>query len=229
VLSFRKYLPSKKRAVQLAIGLLIVFLLGWWAQSRIKAASARRFVPAGELDRIEYAVGNARAWHVTTVGTLHEQPFQTDQDVVCPFQSHTITRAKDEGNAAASAGTLASEIIETRDTMYAREAGEPWHSEPKAGSNKCRMGPMAGPSPLISILAGLKGARLMRGATLQFGGNSCRAWSFLSSSSGALLATICVDDATHLPYELKMGALEAQYSNWNLPIVIEAPAVSGTP
>jgi hypothetical protein len=224
VLNFRKYLPSKKRIVQILAGLSVLILVGWWWQARIKAASARRFVPAGELDRILYAIAGAGAWRVTTIGTLRGQPFQTDQDVVCPFQSHSVTHAKD----ASGASTLLSEIIETQDRMYAREGGAAWSSEPKPGTNKCRLGPMAGPAPLISTLAGLKSATLVRGGLQQLGGDQCRAWNFVNSS-GILLASLCVDDATHLPYELKIGALEAQYSNWNLPLVIEAPVMPAAP
>lgn len=229
MLNLRKYLPSKKRSAQIVVGLLAVFLVGWWSEARIKAASARRFVPASELDRIQYAIASARAWHVTTMGTLRGQPFQTDQDVVCPFQSHTVTRGKDASGAGAliSEGVL-SEIIETQDRMYAREGDAAWSSEPKPGTDKCRLGPMAGPAPLISTLAGLRNATLVRGAVLQLGGNSCRVWSFVNSS-GIVLASVCVDDATHLPYELKMGALEAQYSNWNLPLNIEAPVMPAGP
>lgn len=224
MLNLRKYLPSKKRSAQIVIGLLVVFLVGWWWEARIKAASARRFVPAGELDRIQYAIASARAWHVTTIGTLRGQPFQTDQDVVCPFQSRTVTHAKD----APGASTLVSEIIETQDKMYAREGDAAWSSEPKLGTDKCRQGPMAGPTSLISTLAGFKSAILVRGGLQQLGGDSCRTWNF-ASSSGALLASLCVDDATHLPYQLKMGALEAQYSNWNLPINIGAPVMPAVP
>jgi hypothetical protein len=224
VLNLRKYLPSKKRSAQIVVGLVVLFLVGWWWEVRIKAASARRFVPASELDRIQYAIASARAWHVTTIGTLRGQPFQTDQDVVCPFQSHAVTRGKD----ASGASTLVSEIIETQDKMYAREGDAAWSSEPKPGTDKCQLGPMAGPTPLISTLAGLRSATLVRGAMLPLGGNSCRVWNFVNSS-GILLASVCVDDATHLPYELKMGALEAQYSNWNLPLNIEAPIMPAMP
>jgi len=87
---------------------------------------------------------------------------------------------------------------------------------------------MAGPTPLISTLAGLKSAALVRGGLQQFGSDQCRVWNFISSG-GILLASVCVDDATHLPYQLKMGALEAQYSNWNLPLVIEAPVMPAAP
>ena len=210
--------------MQIVVGLLLVFLVGWWWEARIKAASARRFVPAGELDRIQYAVARARAWHVTTIGTLRGQPFQTDQDVVCPFQSHTVTRGKDASGATA----LVSEIIETQDRMYAREGNAAWSSELKSGTDKCREGPMAGPTPLISTLAELKSATLVRGELQQFGGDQCRVWNIVGSS-GVLLGSVCVDDATHLPYELKMGALEAQYSNWNLALNIEAPVLPAAP
>jgi hypothetical protein len=220
VTDLKKYLPTRKRAVQIAVVAALLLLVGWWWQGRMKAASARRFVPAGELDRILYAVGGARSWHVATTGMMRGQPFQNDEDVVCPFQTHTITRAQ----SASGDGALLSEMIETVDHVYAREGTGKWSAEPKAPTDKCRQGPMAGPSPLISTLAGLKGAALVRGETLQMNGNSCRMWSFRSSNSGLLMATLCVDDATQLPYQVKMGTLDARYFNWNMPIEIDAPA-----
>lgn len=195
---------------------MIAVGFAWWLNGRIRAAEARRFKPASEIDRVEYAVSNARSWHSTTQGTLHGQAFQTDADVVCPFQSHTVTRARDGSNP------VISEIIETRDRMYAREGGQPWSSEPRPGTEKCRNGPMAGPSTLLSTLAGLKTATPVRGELLQAGGNSCRVWNFLANS-GVSLATLCVDDITHLPYEVKQGTLDVRYSEWNMPIVIAAP------
>lgn len=207
--------------MQLALALLVVSVAGWWVEGRIKAANARRFVPASELDRIEYAISRATSWHVSTSGTIQGKPFQSDQDVVCPFQSHILTR----GMGSEAAGAIISEIIETQDHMYAREGDATWSSVPKAASDKCRVGPMAGPTPLIATLASLKSAILVRGDVIKAGSDSCRVWNFVSGNGGALLASVCVDDATRLPYEFKMGAVDAHYTYWDMPIVIETPVL----
>src|SRR5262249_39455298 len=108
MLSIGKFLPSRRKLIALLCGLLAVFLVWWWRSSRVKSHPTREpFSPAGELDRIMYAVDNARAWHVTTIGTLRGEPFQTDQDVVCPFDSHIVTRSSN----TAGATTMVQELI----------------------------------------------------------------------------------------------------------------------
>lgn len=220
----RKYFGSKKKLAQTAALVAIVCVVGWWVNARIKAAEARKFKPASEVARIEYAVANTRSWHLSLQGTMREQPFETEQDVVCPYQSHTVTQTR----SSTGAKVLISEIIETQDRMYAREGNEPWASEPKAGTQKCRTGPMAGPSTLLATLAGLETATAIRGELLQAGNESCRVWNFIGNSSQALLATLCVNDTTHLPYELKQGSLDVRYRDWNMPILISAPTADET-
>jgi hypothetical protein len=41
-----------------------------------------------ELDHIEHAVRLARAWHATTTGQLGGQLFLTEEDVICPSETH---------------------------------------------------------------------------------------------------------------------------------------------
>ena len=175
------------------------------------------------MDRIAYAVQNARAWRVTTLGTMHGQAFQTDQDVVCPFDSHTVTHT----SSASGQTTMAEESVETKDMFYAREGTDPWASQPRPATDKCRGGPMAGPATLLATLDSLKqSARLRQGSLLQFQGGACRVWEIIAPSGP--LGTMCVDEATHLPYELRFGALRVQYSNWNLPAAITPPAMPST-
>ncbi|MBZ5706102.1 MAG: hypothetical protein LAN63_12160 [Acidobacteriia bacterium] len=219
-----KFLPGGRNTIALIAGFLLMFAVWWWWSSTSKTApAAGTFSPPGELDRIEYAVQNARAWRVTTLGTMHGQPFQTDQDVVCPFDSHTVTHTPPaSGNAA-----VLEEFVETKDMFYAREGTDPWASQPQAATDKCRGGPMAGPASLVATLDSLKlSARLRKGNLLQFQGGACRLWE-VAAPSGPL-GTMCVDEATHLPYELRFGALRVQYSNWNLPAAIEPPAMPST-
>ena len=215
----RTFIRSHRNAVALVCGFLLAFLAWWWVSSR-KSAEPQGFSPASQLDRIEYAVGNARSWRATITGTMHGRPFQTDQDVVCPFESHTVTHVAD----ASGTSTVVEESVETEDTVYAHEGTDAWHSEPRTGPAKCSMGPMAGPVPLIAVLTGLKGsARLNKGQQLQSDKGGCRVWSFIGAAGP--VASLCVDEDTQLPYELRMGTVYVQYSNWNMPLAIGVPAV----
>jgi hypothetical protein len=215
-----------KHVAALGCGLLLGLLIwSWWGPSSKKSRS-KEHVPtaasSGELDLVEYAVRHARSWRVTTVGTLQGRSFQTDQDVFCPYGSHTVTRTLN----AAGAGNALEESIETGGTLYAREGTDAWSSQPATGPDKCRVGPMAGPEPLLNTLDRLKTTTTVaRGELVQAQGGSCRVWDLLAGSGSNRLASICVDELRHLPYEFQLGGLKVRYTNWNLPVVIEAPAV----
>jgi hypothetical protein len=217
----RRFLPSGRNAVALGCGFLLAFLLWWWTARSRPASTSQAFSPASELDRVVYAITNARSWRVTTSGSLRGQPFETEQAVVCPFDSHTVTRTA----GAQGAGTLVEEFIETKDTLYAREGGQPWHSQPKVSMDNCRTGPAAGPASLIDTLDRLRvSAKIRKGALLQLDGSSCRTWDFLAAAGAdGSLGSICVDDTSHLPYEVRLGSLRVRYSRWNQPAAILPP------
>lgn|SRR5581483_7541013 len=223
-MNIREYIPNFRNAVAMVCGFAIAAGIWWWWTSRPRNLSPNeRVAQVSELDRIEHAVRNARSWRVTTAGTMHGEPFETEQDVVCPFSSHTITRTTASGSTA-----VAEELIETNDTFYAREGSDPWASQPRAGADKCAVGPMAGPAPLIRTLESLKTTTVLRqGDAVQFEGGSCRVWELLvKNGAGATMASICVDEVNQLPYEFRMGALRVVYSNWNLPVAIDTPNTS---
>ena len=223
----RKLLPSGKNAIGLVIGLLLGFAFwSWWNAGTRSARAPERAqasTPAkGELDLVEYAVRRARSWRVTTAGTSNGQRFQTDQDVFCPYQSHTVTYTK----GGSGENTLQEEFIETEDSLYARQGNDPWSSQPRTPSDKCATGPMAGPEPLLTIVGRFKAATSVRkSAIVQFQGNSCRVWDLISNDTKARVGDLCVDDLTHLPYEFRSGMLQVEYSNWNQPVLIAAPEV----
>jgi hypothetical protein len=217
-------LPGGRNTIALLGGFLLAFVIWWLWPSKPKAnAPGAAFSPASELDRIAYAVQNARSWRTTTLGTMHGQPFQTDQDVVCPSDSHTLTRV----TTAPGTTTVAEEFIETKGVFYAREGNDPWASQPRPGGDPCTRGPMAGPATLLATLDTIKSTgRLRQGNLVQFPGGACRVWEIVASNG--LSGIICVDEATRLPYELRYGALRVQYSNWNLPAAIVPPQMPNT-
>jgi hypothetical protein len=215
------FLRANRNFVALAIGFVLTGLGWWWMTSvpRIESRS-KGFVPASELQRISSAARNARSWRVTTFGTIHGEPFQTDQDVVCPYESHSVTQTR-----GVSGTQQTGEIIQTRDTLYAREGMDRWSAQPRPASNLCAQGPMAGPSPLSSVLENLSSARMVPGKTIEAKENSCQVWNFYSRNSVDPVGSICVDANTHLPYELQLGNLHVQYTFWNMPIQVTAPSV----
>ena len=214
------FLRANRNFVALAAGFALTALGWWWITSVPQSVShPKGFIPASELERIAYAARNAQSWRVTTFGTMHDEPFQTDQDVVCPYDSHSMTQTRGKSGSMEPAG----EVIQTRDTLYAREGSDRWSAQPHAATNQCARGPMAGPAPLTSVLENLKGTRSVPGTAIEGKESSCRVWNFYGGNSPDPIGSICVDEATHLPFELQVGTLHVQYSYWNMPIQIIPP------
>lgn len=218
------FLRANRNFVALAAGFILTALgYWWWISVPTTVAHPKGFVPASELERISYAAKNARSWRVTTFGTIHGEPFQTDQDVICPYDLHSVTQTKGKNGEMEQTG----EMVQTRDTLYAREGLDRWSAQPHPGTDQCARGPMAGPSPLVDVLESLKGTSQMQpGQMIEGKETSCRVWNFYSGRSADALGTICVEEATHLPYELRIGTLHVQYSYWNMPIQVVTPAVT---
>jgi hypothetical protein len=190
-----------------------------------RSSSARKHEPTvdqsapNELDRIANAVRLARAWHATSTGRLGAELFRTEEDVVCPSDTHTVTRSV----TAAGPGDVTEEFLTTGNMLYAREAGEPWHSESDPSPDKCHDGPSAGSQKLLPILDPLKHAvRLTEGPVIKLSDGTCRLWD-LSGASNLPFHSICVEDGTHLPRRLQVGGLLIEYSKWNEPVLIEPP------
>ncbi len=92
---------SPKNLIALGVGFLLAIVF-WMVSS--SSESSRDSEPKkqdtaiganepGELDRIEHAVRLARAWHATTTGRMGAELFQTEEDVVCPSDTHIVTRS----------------------------------------------------------------------------------------------------------------------------------------
>jgi hypothetical protein len=221
-------LRSPKNLVALALGFFAAVAFFWFSNSDSSHASrsrqaetAQRFEP-GQLDRIEHALRLARAWHVVSTGRLNSQLFQTEEDVVCPSESHTVTRSL----TPSGPGEVIEEFVTTANTLYARENGEPWRSEPDPAPDKCQDGPSAGAQKLIPLIVLVKQvARVSQGPLVNLGGVPCRMWD-LSGASNLPFHSICVDEQTNLPVRLQVGGLVIQYSKWNQPTIIEPPEMS---
>jgi hypothetical protein len=220
-------LRSPKNLIALGVGFFVAIVFWLVSSSDSSHLSIQKQQPElvrsepNELDRMEHAIRLARAWHVISTGRLGNELFQTEEDVVCPSDTHTITRSL----TANGPGEVTEEFITTANMIYEREAGEPWRSQPDPDpdTDKCKNGPSAGSQKLLTMLTPIKHAvRVSEGPVIKLGSGSCRLWD-LSGASNLPFHSICVEDDTHLPRRLQLGGLLVEYSNWNQPTIIEPP------
>lgn len=217
-------LRSPRNLFALIFGFFLAVVFWWFSNSdsghaRPRPSETPELAQPGQLDAVEHALRLARAWHVRSTGRLNTELFQTEEDVVCPSDSHTITRTL----TPAGPGEITEEFIATANTLYARENGQPWRSEPDPSPDKCQNGPSAGAQKLIPLLTSIKQvARITQGPLIKPGDKACRIWD-LSGAPNLPFHAICVDEQTNLPVRLQVGGLLVEYSNWNQPTIIEPP------
>ncbi len=223
---------SPKNLIALALGFLLAIVFWMVSSSNSSSDSSRKkqdqpmgpYEP-GELDRIEHAVRLARAWHTTTTGRLGAELFQTEEDVVCPSDTHTVTRSL----TSAGPGDITEEFITTANMTYAREAGQPWRSETDPSPDRCQSGPSAGSQKLLTLLGPMKhAARVQEGPLIKLSDGSCRLWD-ISGASNLPFHSICAEESTHYPRRLQVGGLLVEYSKWNQPALIEPPEMQSSP
>ncbi len=221
---------SPKNLIALGVGffLAIVFWMISSSSHSSRDSDKKKQDPAtgtyepGELDRIEHAVRLARAWHATTTGRLGAELFQTEEDVVCPSDTHVVTRSL----TSAGPGDVTEEFITTSNMIYAREAGQAWRSETDPSLDKCHSGPSAGSQKLLTLLEPMKHTvRMTEGPMIKLSDGNCRLWD-LSGASNLPFHSICVEESTHYPRRLQIGGLLVEYSKWNQPALIEPPEMA---
>jgi len=216
--------------VALVFGFVLAIAFWWFSSFDSSHASPSRQPPpverlqTGQLDHVEHALRLARAWHVVSTGRINSQLFQTEEDVVCPSDSHTVTRSL----TPSGPGEVTEEFVTTANTLYARENGQPWRSEPDPSPDKCQNGPSAGAQKLIPLIVLVKPiARVSQGPLVKLGSVPCRIWD-LSGASNLPFHSICVDEQSHLPVRVQVGGLVIEYSKWNQPTIIEPPEMPST-
>ena len=217
-------MPSTKNLIALGIGFFLAIIF-WWLGSSESTPRIKQQAPVidrnqpNELDHIEHAVRLARAWHAASTGQFGAQLFRTEEDIICPSETHTVTRSL----TPAGPGDITEEFITTGNTLYAREAGRPWRSAPDPVTDHCQNGPSAGAQKLLTLLVPLKrNVRVTAGPVITLASGPCRLFD-LSGAANLPFHSICVDEATHLPRRLQLGGLLVEYSNWNQPVIIEPP------
>jgi hypothetical protein len=223
---------SPKNLIALGVGFLlaIVFWMVSSSSDSSRDSEPKKQDPAigayepGELDRVEHAVRLARAWHATATGRLGAALFQTEEDVVCPSDTHIVTRSL----TSAGPGDITEEFITTANMIYAREAGQSWRSETDPSPDKCHSGPSAGSQKLLALLEPMKRTvRVTEGPLIKLSDGACRLWD-LSGALNLPFHSICVEESTHYPRRLQIGGLLVEYSKWNQPALIEPPEMQSS-
>ncbi len=223
-LDFARFRLSPRRRLLLIIGAIFLAAVAWRGM-QYRKAERQAFHPASEVSRIEYAASRARSWRVSTIGTLRGMPFRTDQDVVCPYESQTVTYIGSKGKE-----TVAEQLIVTRDTVYAREGNDPWTAQASPAKGVCGKGLMAGPSSLIETLQSWGASADLRPVPgSEAAQRHCQLWGFYYGGSPLPMATICLEPELQLPVELENGPLRVEYSRWNEIGGIAPPDMSESP
>lgn len=199
--------------------LLATFLLAAIACS--KTASSDLVPSAGELNLVQAALGDARSWHTSTVHVVNGQALRMEEDVVCPFAYHRV------GQISNDRPGMPDEIIQKDMYYYHDKDQNRWFSNRASGNDYCSNGPGAGGFPLAATLERLKASTMLkRGDLKTVDGVQCRNWDVLSKNdAGPQWGSLCIDDQTHLPYELRSADLTVQYSKWGEAISIQPPAM----
>ncbi len=175
-----------------------------------------------QVKLIETALGFAQSWHISGTFGINGVPTHIDDEVGCPNDFHRVGKLPGRGYRHAN------ETIAKENGFYYRD-GNFWyggHSTPTQGpTNYCRSGAYAGDSPLTEELDKLKPrASLKKGEVQSIDGALCREFAFVAiDSPHAILASLCIDEQTNLPYEYRYGDDVYRYSRWNEAVSVDAP------
>jgi hypothetical protein len=213
---------------------LIVFLLvaGLGAVagcSRIIGAVKNRFVSGDEAMQAAFAAKQAAtSWRMTTKLSVHDgNVMETRFEVSCPARERIISQI----------GSIRREMVRVGKRFYVNDNGT-WYYQDVPDTNWSPCGKNPGvPSPwamltegrdLLSVFALAQDKfKLSRGKNVTLLGKSCQVWNVTIDHPNAqgLGYGVCLDDQ-HLPVVIVMGngGLVTEYSDWNQPITIEAPA-----
>jgi len=193
-----------------------VVLLIWWILPNSGVS---------EFKKMNAAMQNARSWRVRTVVAEPTKNIESLTEVYCPSRIHTLTKsAIEEGGKRIE---QSSESIWIEGTAYTRkDNGWLTSSEDRQHTSACMWGPRGNDAMLAQMdTLGVVG-KIRKGDKREVDGFACRDWiASVSAPAGWRdVFGVCVD-SDHLPREVFTPDRSEviSYSDWNLPIKIEAP------
>jgi hypothetical protein len=180
-----------------------------------------------EMKKMNASMQNARSWRVQTVVAEPTKNIESMTEVYCPSRVRTVSKAaSDEGGRHTEES---SENIWIEGTNYTKK-GLRWvtSQEERSRTASCAWGPR-GTDTLLQLLdAILIAGKIHKGDKRIVNGERCRDWTASVPAPGGWRDefVVCIGEG-ELPREVFTPdrRLVETYTDWNLPIRIEAPPV----
>ncbi len=179
------------------------------------------------LKKMNTALNNARSWRVHTLVNEPTKNIESTVEVYCPSRVHSVQRSTITDGGTAIENT--SEFIWIEGTNYNRK-GLHWTlvHEDRMQTASCSMGPRGSDSMLQSMDLILFNGKVRKGDRRVVEGERCRDWILSVPAPGGGWRDeygVCVGDHD-LPMEVFTPdrRMVETYTDWNVPIKIEAPA-----
>ena len=204
------------RAVAVALGAFVIY----WALPDSGTA---------ELKTMRTAMQSARSWRIDTIVSEPTKRLQTTVEVYCPSRVHEVTNAaRDEGG---NQFEESSESYWIEGTLYAKK-GSQWvtSQEERSRTASCIYGPRSTDALLDRLDSVISMGKVRKGDKRSVNGDFCRDWiaSVRAPAGWREEFRVCVGD-DGLPREVFTPdrQMVETYSEWNVPIRIEAPISIG--
>jgi hypothetical protein len=178
-----------------------------------------------EFKKMNAAMQNARSWRMHTVVDEPTKNIDTLTEVYCPSSVHTVNKSTIEQGGEKHEAS--SESIWIEGTSYTRKDNS-WmlSHELRRDTSLCSWGPRGTDALLGQMDVIAKIGKIRKGDKREANGFACRDWiaSAPAPAGWRDIFGVCVD-SDHLPREVFTPDRSEviTYSDWNLPIKIEAP------
>lgn len=178
-----------------------------------------------EMKKMNAAMQNATSWRVQTVVAEPTKNVESLTEVYCPSRVHTVNKSVlDEGGQHLEDS---SESIWIEGTNYAKR-GLRWviSQEERYNTATCKFGPRGTDTLLQPLDAILVAGKIRKGDKRIVNGDRCRDWiaSVPAPAGWRDEFIVCIGNGG-LPLEVFTPdrRLVETYTDWNVPIKIEAP------
>ncbi len=185
-----------------------------------------------ELKKMRTAMQNARSWRIDTVVSEPTKKVESTVEVYCPSRFHEVSNAS--GQEGGRQFEESSESYWIEGTSYAKK-GSQWviSQEERSRTASCVYGPRSTDALLDRLDSVITVGKVRKGDKRTFHGDSCRDWiaSVRAPAGWREEFGVCIGD-DGLPREVFTTdrQMVESYSEWNVPIRIEAPiSIGGQP
>jgi hypothetical protein len=182
-----------------------------------------------ELKKMRTAMESARSWRIDTTLSEPTKKVQSTVEVYCPSRVHEVTNASREEGGKQFEESSESYWIEG--TLYAKKDSQ-WviSQEQRSRTASCAYGPRSTDPLLDRLDSVISMGKVRKGNKRSIHGDLCRDWiaSVRAPAGWREDFQVCVGD-DGLPREVFTPdrQMVETYSEWNVPIRIEAPVAIG--